>query len=33
VLAAAEALGLPPLEVARAAQRDAELLVAQTKES
>jgi pyridinium-3,5-bisthiocarboxylic acid mononucleotide nickel chelatase len=32
VLAAAEALGLPPLEVARAAQRDAELLVAQTKE-
>ena len=33
VLAAAEALGLPPLEVARTAQRDAELLVAQTKES
>src|SRR5881296_1516260 len=33
VLAAAEALGLPPIEVARAAQRDAELLVAQTKES
>ena len=33
VLAAAEALGLPPLEVARAAQRDAELLVVQTKES
>ncbi len=33
VLAAAAALGLPPLEVARAAQRDAELLVAQTKES
>ena len=32
VLAAARALGRPPIEVARAAQRDAELLVAKTKE-
>src|SRR5437667_11669954 len=32
VLAAASALGRPPLEVARAAQRDAEALVAQSKE-
>jgi len=32
VLAAASALGRPPLEVARAAQRDAEALVAKSKE-
>ena len=32
VLAAAQALGRPPIEVARAAQRDAEALVAKTKE-
>jgi uncharacterized protein (TIGR00299 family) protein len=32
VLAAARALGRPPIEVARAAQRDAELLVAKSKE-
>ena len=32
VLAAARALGRPPLEVARVAQRDAEALVAKTKE-
>ena len=32
VLAAAQALGKPPLEVARVAQRDAELLVAKSKE-
>lgn len=32
VLAAARALGKPPLEVARAAQRDAELLIAKHKE-
>ena len=32
VLAAALALGRPPIEVAREAQRDAELLVAKTKE-
>jgi uncharacterized protein (TIGR00299 family) protein len=32
VLAAAEALGQPPLEVARAAQRDAEALMEKTKE-
>ena len=32
VLAAADALGKPPLEVARAAQRDAEALVAKRKE-
>lgn len=32
VLAAARALGKPPIEVARAVQRDAELLVAKTKE-
>src|SRR3989442_1056493 len=33
VLAAAQALGRPPLEVARAAQRDAEALVSKSKES
>lgn len=33
VIAAAAALGRPPLEVARAAQRDAEALVAKAKES
>jgi uncharacterized protein (DUF111 family) len=32
VLAAAAALGRPPLEVARAVQRDAEALMAKTKE-
>ena len=32
VLAAAQALGKPPLEVARVAQRDAEILVAKSKE-
>lgn len=32
VLAAAQALGKPPIEVARAAQRDAEALVAKSKE-
>src|SRR5438309_1820718 len=32
VLAAAQALGRPPLEVARAAQRDAEALVSKSKE-
>jgi uncharacterized protein (TIGR00299 family) protein len=32
VLAAARALGRPPIDVARAAQRDAELLVAKSKE-
>ena len=32
VLAAASALGRPPIEVARAAQRDAEALVAKSKE-
>jgi len=32
VLAAAQALGWPPLEVARAAQRDAEALVSKSKE-
>ena len=32
VLAAAQALGRPPIEVARAAQRDAEALVAKSKE-
>jgi len=32
VLAAARALGRPPIEVARAAQRDAEALVAKSKE-
>jgi len=32
VLAAAEALGWPPLEVARAVQRDAEALMAKSKE-
>ena len=32
VLAAAEALGRPPLEVARAVQRDAEALMAKSKE-
>jgi len=32
VLAAARALGRPPLEVARVAQRDAEALVAKSKE-
>jgi hypothetical protein len=32
VLAAARALGRPPLEIARAAERDAEALVAKSKE-
>jgi uncharacterized protein (DUF111 family) len=32
VLAAAQALGQPPLEVARLVQRDAEALIAKTKE-
>jgi len=32
VLAAARVLGRPPLEVARVAQRDAEALVAKSKE-
>jgi uncharacterized protein (DUF111 family) len=32
VLAAAQALGRPPIEVARAAERDAEALVARSKE-
>jgi len=32
VLAAARALGRPPLEIARAVERDAEALVAKSKE-
>jgi uncharacterized protein (DUF111 family) len=32
VLAAAQALGRPPLEVARAVERDAEAMIAKSKE-